>query len=140
MTIKITVAPDFRTTVAIAKTEKLDVALGRFEPEVLQRIFDYGLRQMLNDAGASGKTPAEKHAMATKRYEALLEGKLRAERASADPVDREALDIGRDAAKRKGLTGDAAKDYAKRMAEHPEVRKMAQKRVDEAASLPTIEV
>jgi hypothetical protein len=81
--------------VLIAKTHTLEVAPDKFNSAVKDFIWNYGLRQILNDAGSSGKSPDEKLAMAEKKLTALYEGVLRKTREARDPVTNEALKIAR---------------------------------------------
>lgn len=71
--------------VMIAKTHELEIDVSRLSQGILDHIFAYGLKQKLNDGAAlpKGATADEKLASATKRLEALYEGKLRKDRAIA---------------------------------------------------------
>lgn len=71
--------------VMIAKTHELEIDVSRLSQGILDHIFAYGLKQKLNDGAAlaKGATSEEKLASATKRLEALYEGKLRKDRAIA---------------------------------------------------------
>ena len=53
-------------------------------------VWDYGITQILNDAGSAAKTASEKIAMAEKKLAALMAGDLRAAR-ETDPIRAEAL-------------------------------------------------
>ena len=70
-------------TITIAKTHTLPVDESRFTTDVNAFIWNYGLKQLLNDAGATVEdgTPeeraAEKLAKATARLEQLYTGTLR---------------------------------------------------------------
>lgn len=91
-------------TVALGKTgHSAAVKIERLESDVLAHVFQYGLKQVLNDAAAGGKTTDEKVALFNKKLEALYEGTLRAARES-DPVAREARRIATDWLARKGVT------------------------------------
>ena len=82
-----------KALVAIGKTGKVfNVAVGDFNASVLQYIFTYGLKQVLNDAVTSGKTDAEKVGLANKKMDALLAGEIRLSRES-DPVGQRARQI-----------------------------------------------
>lgn len=66
--------------VTIAKTETVAVDTGKLNEAVLRYVFNYGLKQILNDAGSSGKSAEEKVAMAEKKLASLYEGTIRAAR------------------------------------------------------------
>jgi hypothetical protein len=90
-----------------AKFGALDVEAASFNPTVQQHIYEYGLRQILNDAMAD-KTdddgnplpPDQIVAKAEKRLAALYAGELRVRNGSAaepiDPVEREAFRMARE--------------------------------------------
>ena len=82
-------------TVQLPKAQKpLDVPVADLSPTVLAHIFSYGLRQILNDAMASGKTEAEKQALAEKRLANLVSGTLRASPIrEGNPVRRRAIEL-----------------------------------------------
>jgi len=89
-----------------AKFGQLDVTPARFNDLIHAHIYEYGLRQILNDAMADKTdddgTPLSDEAIvakAQKRLDTLYSGELRTHRASAEPVDpveREAYRIARD--------------------------------------------
>lgn len=96
-------------TVKIARTFNLPVHEDRFNDEIRAYIWNYGLRQILNDAGASFKDPAEKLAAAGKRLDALYEGVIRKTREAKNPLDAIALRMAKEVFKGafgwgKGLT------------------------------------
>lgn len=125
-----------RIVVGLGKSaHSYDIDTERFTPEVLDYVFAYGLKQVINDAAASGKTLDEKVALSSKRLEALYEGKLRAARASGNPLERHAKDIATDLGKRKGLTGEALKEFVAKAAKLDTVLHLAQKRLDEEQAL-----
>ena len=64
-------------TVVIARTHGLEIDPAKFNVAVTEFIFNYGLKQLLNDAGSTGKNPDEKLAMAQKKLQALYEGVVR---------------------------------------------------------------
>lgn len=66
--------------VRIAKTHTVEVNDSKFSSEVKDFIFAYGLKQLLSDAGSSGKDADEKLTMANKKLAALYEGTLRTAR------------------------------------------------------------
>lgn len=82
--------------VTIAKTHELAVEPEKFNGDVAAFIFNYGLKQVLNDAGSAEKTPDGKLAKAAAKLAALHAGELRKAREpgeSADPVAKEAWRI-----------------------------------------------
>lgn len=109
-----------------------DVDVNRLSTDMLAHVFAYGLRQLLNDAAASGKTPDEKVGLFNKKLEALYAGDLRAQRASASPLERHARDIATEYGKRKGLSGDALKAFVAKASVDDKVLHLAHKRLAEA--------
>lgn len=104
-----------RIGVALGKTgHSVTVQTERLDPEVLAHVFGYGLKQVLNDAAAGGKTTDEKVGLFNKKLEALYEGTLRAARES-DPVAREAKRIATDWLAAKGV-GPKAEDFKAKLA------------------------
>jgi hypothetical protein len=82
--------------VTIARTHEVLVDAGRFNDEVLTYLFNYGLKQVLNDAGSAGKSADEKRDMALVKLDALYNGELRKAREAgepADPIGKEAFRI-----------------------------------------------
>lgn len=74
----------------IARTHILPVDTTKFSQAVTDYIFAYGLKQVLNDAGSSGKDTLQKLAMAEKKLAALYEGTVRAVReGGGDPIKAE---------------------------------------------------
>lgn len=72
----------------------LDVPVTKLPPHVLDYVFNYGVRQVLNDAMAQKKDdegnelPKDQiRAKAEKRLDNMLAGNLRLQRESAEPVD-----------------------------------------------------
>jgi hypothetical protein len=63
--------------VTIAKVHTLAVDPSKFNADVLEYIFTYGLKQVLNDAGSAGKSPDQKRNMAIVKLDALYKGELR---------------------------------------------------------------
>ncbi len=132
------------TTIAIAKTHTLDIDLSKFNNDVNEFIFAYGLKQLLNDAGSSGKTPDEKLEMAKGKLDRLYAGELRrvgTAKTALDPVQAEAERLAWDAIK-SGLKAagrkvadvtDEQREAAIEayIAKTPEVLKIAKRRVDE---------
>jgi hypothetical protein len=85
--------------VTIAKLHTLQVDVAQFNDDVLTYLFNYGLKQVLNDAGSAGKSADEKLAMAETKLAALYAGELRKQREAgepADPVGKEAFRIAGD--------------------------------------------
>lgn len=125
-------------TVALGRIgHSVDVKTERFSDDVITHVFNYGLKQMLNDAAASGKTDDEKVGLFTKKLEAMYEGTLRAARES-DPIAAEARRIATDFVKRKTdhkAGSDAFKAaVAKAMADE-KVRALAAQNVERAKAL-----
>jgi hypothetical protein len=93
--------------VSIARTHTVDVDESRFTDAVREYIFNYGLKQILNDAGSSGENPDEKLEMANKKLAAMYDGTVRTSGArEGDPVKAEAnrlaADMVKAAIRRKG--------------------------------------
>ena len=88
--------------ITIAKLNTLQVDLAQFNDDVLRYLFNYGLRQVLNDAGSAGKSPLEKLAMAETKLAALYAGELRKAReagAGKSAVDKMADKLAADMVK-----------------------------------------
>lgn len=78
----------------IKKTAMRFEGVGDLPQVSLDRVFAYGLQQLLNDAAASAKDEVEAHDMAQARWDNLLAGIVRAARGpTGDPVAREAMKI-----------------------------------------------
>lgn len=93
MTIQIEVADTMSVALPKAKTT-VEVAVAKLPPQSLAHIFNYGLRQILNDAMAPAKTDAEAIAGAQKRLDNLIAGTLRAAPTrTGDPVMRRAKEL-----------------------------------------------
>src|SRR4051812_1910533 len=73
-----------------AKHGQVQIDLSRFAPAVQQHVFEYGLRQLINDAIANGGDDLQSKAQ--KRLDRLYEGHIRAANGSAEanPVEAEA--------------------------------------------------
>lgn len=68
----------------------VDVAKLEASPAVMEYIFNYGLKQMLNDVHASEKDPAAKLGLSQKKLDSLYRGEVAQARASSgDPVKKE---------------------------------------------------
>lgn len=123
--------------VALGKIgHSVTVKTERFSDEVITHIFNYGLKQMLNDAAASGKTDDEKVGLFTKKLEAMYEGTLRAARES-DPIAAEARRIAADWLKRKGVkpSDDGYKAALAKASADDKVRALAVQNVERAKAL-----
>lgn len=82
--------------VTIAKVHQLAVNVDIIPDDIRAFVFNYGLKQILNDAGSTEKTPDGKLAKAVAKLEALYKGELRKAREpgeAADPVAKEAWRI-----------------------------------------------
>ncbi len=143
------------TTIRIAKTHDLAIDTSKFTDEVNAFVFAYGLKQLLNDAGSSGKDADEKLAMAQKKLDALYAGTLRTARggsakAAIDPVQAEAERLARaDIAKMLKAGGRKLGDVdADKLAtaieahlrRNPEILKTAKARVDALGKAKTVAV
>jgi hypothetical protein len=87
---------NYPSSVTIAKVNTLPVDVLAFNQDVIDYIFAYGLKQVLNDAGSAGKSTDEKLAMAEAKLAALYNGELRKAREAgepADPIGKEAYRI-----------------------------------------------
>lgn len=66
----------------------------KFSAAVLDHVFNYGLRQIINDAMAPEKDDDKKVALADKRIENLINGTLRASPVrEGDPVRKRAMEL-----------------------------------------------
>lgn len=130
--------------VLIAKTHLIEVDTAVLTDEVKAFVFNYGMKQLLNDAGSAGKDADEKLAMAQKKLDGLYAGEVRrvsAAKASIDPVQAEAerlawdaIKAGLKAAGRKAseVTDEArVAAVAKYIERNPEVVEVAKRRVED---------
>lgn len=88
--------------VTIAKTHEVLIDAGHFNDDVLTYIFNYGLKQVLNDAGSAGKNADQKRDMALVKLDALYNGELRKAReagAGKSAVDKMADKLAADMVK-----------------------------------------
>lgn len=124
--------------VMIAKTHVVEVDVDAFTPAVREYIWNYGLKQVLNDAGSAGKSPDEKLGMAQKKLDALLRGEVGRAREAVDEVEAEARKIARkmigDALRRKGkkvadFDEEMLKEKVKELAARDDVRTAAMERL-----------
>lgn len=84
-----------QTSVSLIKIGKaLDVDFGKMPSNSIEHVVAYGIRQILNDAMASGKTDEERLGMAQKRLDNLMSGTLRAGGVrEGNPVRKRALEL-----------------------------------------------
>ena len=78
--------------VSLGKGGSIEVNVDRLHehPAVVEYIFNYGLKQMLNDVHASEKEPSLKLGLSQKKLDSLYRGEVAQSRASSgDPVARE---------------------------------------------------
>ena len=132
--------------IVIAKTHNLVIDESRFNAAVKEFIWNYGLVQIIRDAGSTGQDADEKLAMAQKRLDSLYAGKLRAERdpsAAADPIGKEMYRlakadviaaVGKDL---KNLTKDQVKAVilAQLDAEHADYEALARRNLGEVKKI-----
>jgi hypothetical protein len=129
-------------TVGLGKAGNITVGLNRLTDEVVEHIFAYGLKQLLNDCHASEKEPANKLALVQKKLENLYDGKIT--RASgggrtSDPVAQEAKRLAK--AKIKTLTSGQLRELTDRYKDDEGIfaafvehfRPQAQRNVDDLA-------
>ena len=105
-----------KITINLAKTgQTFTQALEDFPAAMQEGIFSYGLRQLCQDAYASGKTQEEREAMASQRLQNLLEGTHRfgGGGAKLDPVEVECRAFVAEKLKAKGTKAEDAKKLAK---------------------------
>lgn len=90
---KFTVSTDDIFAARVHKQDfKVDVT--KLPQIALDKIFAYGLQQIFNDAAASAKTDKEAIALASKRYDSLVAGIVRASPIrEGDPVKARALEL-----------------------------------------------
>lgn len=124
--------------IVIAKTHTLNVDDGAMAPHVRDFVFEYGMRQLLNDAGSAAKGADDKLAFAQKKLDALMRGEVRTARTAVDEVTAEARRIAerkiKDALRAQGRKiGDVDKekmrDAVDRLAATDEVREAAEEAV-----------
>lgn len=77
-------------TVGLGKAGSIDVDTSRFTDQVRDYIFNYGLKQMLNDVHAGEKDVALKPALSAKKLQSLYAGNVAQTRVSSgDAVAKE---------------------------------------------------
>lgn len=125
--------------VLIAKTHTLEVDTEALTPAVREYIFNYGLKQVLNDAGSAGKTPDEKLGMAQKKLDAMLRGEVARAREAVDEIGAEARRIARkrigDALRAKGsklkdVEAKAMDDAVAKLAARADIMEAAREAVE----------
>lgn len=125
--------------VLIAKTHTLEVDTEALTPAVREYIFNYGLKQVLNDAGSAGKTPDEKLGMAQKKLDALMRGEVARAREAVDEIGAEARRIARkrigDALRAKGqklkdVEAKAMDDAVAKLAQRADIMEAAREAVE----------
>lgn len=125
--------------VLIAKTHVVDVDTEALTPAVREYIFNYGLKQVLNDAGSAGKSPDEKLGMAQKKLDALLRGEVARAREAVDEIGAEARRIARkrigDALRAKGqklkdVEAKAMDDAVAKLAQRADIMEAAREAVE----------
>lgn len=78
--------------VSLGKGGSIVVDVERLEahPAVVEYVFNYGLKQMLNDVHAGEKEPSAKLGLSQKKLDSLYEGKVAQSRESGgDPIAKE---------------------------------------------------
>lgn len=83
---------DTTTTISLGKGGEITVDVAKLAESdaVVNYIFQYGLKQMLNDVHASEKDAAAKKGLSQKKLDSLYRGEVAQSRASSgDPVARE---------------------------------------------------
>lgn len=94
----------------------VDVAKLEANPQVVEYIFNYGLKQMLNDVHASEKDPDAKKALSLKKLDSLYAGQVAQTRVGGggDPVLREMRQMAESDVKAKlKALGKKISDYSK---------------------------
>ncbi len=134
-------------TVALPKAKQsVAVDVKAMPQAALDHVFAYGLRQILNDAMASAKTPEEAKAFADKRLANLMSGTLRASPTrTGDPIEDEARRIARQKIETAiRAAGKKVKDFdaewfkgrvAELLAKDPAIREAAKVAVEASAGL-----
>ena len=110
---------------------EVDVAKLQAMPQVAEYIFNYGLKQMLNDVHASEKDPALKMGLSQKKLDSLMRGEVAQARVgqSGDPVLREMKVMAEADVKTKlKALGKSLKDYDKEV-----LQKVYQKQLEAQA-------
>ena len=83
---------DANVSISLGKGGEIVVDVARLceSPAVVNYVFQYGLKQMLNDVHASEKDAAAKKGLSQKKLDSLYRGEVAQSRASGgDPVLRE---------------------------------------------------
>lgn len=136
--------------ITIAKTHTLNVDFEAFSDDVKAFVINYGVKQLLNDAAASGKGAEEKLGMAQKKLDRLVNGEITLQRASAlDDVTKEARVIARDLVRRElAKKGQSLKDIDKtvlqkliiQVAMESEITDEAAKRIAARSAAPNVDI
>jgi len=145
--MQIRINTEAMNTVTLPKAKaSLIIVMGDMPQATLDHVFAYGLRQILNDAMASAKTPEEAKAFADKRLANLMSGTLRASPTrTGDPIEDEARRIARGMLEAKIRTvGKKVKDFdadwfkariAELLTKQPAIRETATANVNATAGL-----
>lgn len=75
-------------TIGLGKAGTIEVDTSRFNEQVQEYIFNYGLKQMLNDVHAGEKDLALKPALSAKKLQSLYDGNVAQIRSNGDAVAR----------------------------------------------------
>jgi hypothetical protein len=115
ITINLPTNANGELVIPVRKTESdYAIRLADVSPDNLARLFMYGVTQVTNDCHASVKETAHVQAAIDKRWDAIYNGDWRVRAAngeSADPIEREAVLMAREAPRAAYAT--ARKDNAK---------------------------
>jgi hypothetical protein len=111
-----------------AKYGTMEVDTSKFADHVHDHVYDYGLRQILNDAIADKTddhgaplSDGDLYAKAQKRLDTLYSGELRVRRESAEPIDPVDAEVWRMAKKAITTAMKGAPEYAKTKGEKDRV-------------------
>lgn len=130
-------------TVNVRKSLRTVEGIDQWPMVSIEKIFQYGLQQLSNDAVASAENDEEIEALFQKRIDNLSKGVLRASPVRvSDPVEREAMRIARErvlaAFKVKGISpkGQKIADLAAALlSKNPDIREVAKANVELANAL-----
>lgn len=105
----------FEVSLGEAGTISVDTQALKDMPQVAEYIFNYGLKQMLNDVHASEKDPAAKVGLSQKKLDSLMKGEVAQARVGGggDPVAREMASMAQEAVKAK------LKSLGKKIGDYP---------------------
>lgn len=80
-----------KQTISLGKAGEIEVDPSKFSAEVTAYVFNYGLKQMLNDVHAGEKDPEAKVGLSQKKLDSLYRGEVaQARSGGGDPVEKEA--------------------------------------------------